>query len=224
VGSEKQSAKSLRPAKAKRIYEDNLVKILVPPGWEILKVGSPDDPLAANPPSGSQTFIPSPGHGVLLSKGGYTLTLAYATGHASPVLGGRFPEVFAIPWPPSDSWACGNCLRRTSVGASKGLKFFSLILDNRTAQAREFCGLAEDDIFTNRWFAGYFSTARGPWYFPSKGPECPEKAYTLTGAAKTPRELPDAGDPVLKRVISEAIGIVASIRYKRCPPAAYDSY
>ena len=97
--------------------------------------------------------------------------------------------------------------------------FFSLILDDPSPQAREYCGLPEDAIFVHRWFAAYFSTEAKQWYFQSKGPECTEKAYILTTNAKSPEQLPDAADPVLKRVINEAIAIVASIRYKRCPPA-----
>jgi len=206
-----------RPDARGSIYEDREIKVSVPWGWKILKVGSPDDPLVAHPPSVAQTFIPPPGRGLLLESRGYTLTLAY-TGHGSPILGGRFPEVFTIPWP-SDVWACGVSFRKNPVSSSGRLKFFSLILDNPTAQEREFCGLPEHALFANRWFAGYFSSVSGRWFFRSKGPDCPEKAYTLTTEAKTPSELPDASDSVLNRVIKEAIGIVASIRYKRCPPA-----
>lgn len=199
------------------IYEDEEVRVRIPQGWKILKVGSPDDPLVAHPPSVAGTFIPSPGKGILLGSRGYTLTLAYVTGHASPIAGGRFPEVFTIPWP-SDVWACGDSLRTSPLRSTGNLHFFSLLLDNPSREARELCGLPNVP-FVNRWFAGYFSPMQGQRYFPSIGPDCPEKAYTLTTKAKTPRELPDASDAVLKRVINEAIGIVASIHYKRCSPA-----
>jgi hypothetical protein len=202
---------------SKKIFEDDRVRILIPPGWKVLKVGSPDDPRAAHPPAVPQTFIPSPGHGLLLSSKGYTLTLAYATGHASPIIGGRFPEVFTIPWP-SDSWACGDGFQKIERRTGHEMRFVSLILDNPNAQIREFCGLPENAVFTHRWFAGYFTTADEGWFFPSEGDDCPEKAYTLTSNAKIPAELPHAGDPLLKQTIDEAIGIVASIRYKRCPP------
>lgn len=71
-----------------------------------------------------------------------------------------------------------------------------------------------------RWFAGYFTSAGLSWFFESAGDDsCGAKAYTLTSNAKTPRTLPKADDPVLKEVVRQAIGLVASIHYKRCPPA-----
>jgi hypothetical protein len=206
-----------------RVYEDEEVRILILAGWKVLKAGSPDDPLAAHPPAVSQTLIPSPGRGLLLSSMGYTLTLAYNTGHASPIKGGRFPEVFSIPWLEgvSDPWAFGDSLRKIHRRTGNEMRFINLILDNPSSQVRGFCGLPEDSVSANRWFAGYFTTANGGWFFQSEGAGCPEKAYTLTSSAKIPAELPDADDPILKRVISEAIDIVASIHYKRCPPAHF---
>jgi len=71
-----------------------------------------------------------------------------------------------------------------------------------------------------RWYAGSFSTAEGGWFFPSEGTGCGQKAYTLTSKAKTPEELPLPDHFDLRKTITEAIDIVNSIHYKRCPPTA----
>lgn len=71
-----------------------------------------------------------------------------------------------------------------------------------------------------RWFAGYFTTADGGWFFDSEGDSCGQKVYTLTSRAQTPEGLPSPDDPSLRKVIQEAIDIVDSIQYKRCPPGA----
>jgi hypothetical protein len=202
------------------IYEDAGVTILIPQGWRTLKVGSPDDPLSAHPPAVPQTFIPPPGRGLLLSSKGFTLTLAFNTGHASPIKGGRFPEIFRIPWleDVSDSWACGGYLREHPQPVSRTLLFVNMIVESLDSEAREKCEFPKDVPLEPHWFGGYFTTARGGYFFESDGPECMEKAYTLTSAAKTPLKLPHADDPTLQRIIGEAIDIVASIHYKRCPP------
>jgi len=70
-----------------------------------------------------------------------------------------------------------------------------------------------------RWFGGYFTTEDGGWFFESEGDACGEKAYTLTFEADSPDMLPVMGDSQLRRIIHEAIDIVDSIHYKRCPPA-----
>jgi hypothetical protein len=70
-----------------------------------------------------------------------------------------------------------------------------------------------------RWFAANFTSASGGWFFASDGSGCGDKVYTLTSKAKTPEELPDPNDPNLKKTIAEAIDIVDSIQYKRCPPS-----
>jgi hypothetical protein len=201
------------------IYEDAEVRILIPRDWRILKVGSPDDPLSAHPPAVPQTFIPTPGRGLLLSSKGFTLTLAF-TGHGSPIIGGRFTEIFHIPWLEEVSAAgtCAGYLRKRPQPVSRTLLFVNMAFEFLDSEAREKCEIPKDVLWDPHWFGGYFTTARGGYFFESDGPECMEKAYTLTSAAKTPLELPHADDPSLQKIIGEAIDIVASIHYKRCPP------
>jgi len=99
------------------------------------------------------------------------------------------------------------------------LLFFNMVFEGLDSETRKTCDIPKDLVFERRWFAGYFSTAKGMWLFDSDGADCAEKAYTLTSGAKAPANLPDVNDPVLKKIIGEAIDIVGSIHYKRCPPA-----
>jgi hypothetical protein len=215
-----QVEKTHAPIPSKKVFEDEEVRILVPPGWEVMKVGSPDDPLAAHPPAVAQTFIPSPGRGLLLSSRGYTLALAYETGHAGPIKGGRFTDLFSMPWisDASEMWACGDYLRRVPQPASRELLFVNLSFGHPDPEIREKCGIPENVHIDRHWFGGYFSTAGAPYFFNASGADCAMKAYTLTSDAKTPDEMPMADDPALRKIISEAIAIVTSVHYKRCPP------
>ena len=221
----------LHEGKAIGVYEDDEVRIRVPQRWIALKAGHPDDPLAPHPPAVPSTFIPPPGRGVLLSSKGYTLTLAYSTGHNSPILGGRFIDLFNIPWLAdlSDEWQCGDYLRKV-LRPADGLSFVSLTLDQPSAEIHRMCQIPENVVVRHRWFAGYFTTPDDPrdigakgnyarYFFKSEGPNCAEKAYTLTTDAKTPDALPDLNDPTLRKVTAEAIEIVTHIHYKRCAPA-----
>jgi hypothetical protein len=202
------------------LYEDGDVTVSIPSGWSIARTSRRvDDSAQPHPPAVPETFVPGSGDGVLLTTQGYTLSLAYRASHASGIAGGRFIEVFRIPWlaDVSDSWACSGYLRHISKGIHRGLTFFSLTFDNPGVEGRQACDIP-NAVVGHKWFAGYFSTAKGHWYFDSEGDGCPQKAYTLTSSSKTPTELPDIIDPMLKRVINEASEIVASIQYKRCLP------
>jgi hypothetical protein len=215
-----------------KVYEDNEVKIPIPSGWSVVVPES--RPISKGDyPSVAQIFAPAPGNGLFLSKRNYILILAYETGHASGVTGGRFIEVFQIPWidDPFEGVDCGSLLQRNPQPVNDTLKFINLILNPADPEVREKCkmlndlggrgddGRARDSFVGQKWFAGYFTTARGGWFFESDGIDCGQKSYILTSAAKTSYELPVADSPDLKNVLKEAIDIVASIRYKRCPPS-----
>ncbi len=215
------------------VYEGDEVRIPIPSGWS---VSVPDNHAISKTdyPAVAQTFAPAPGDGLFLTKNGYILTLAYNSGHASGITGGRFIEVLQIPWidDPFEGWDCGSLLQRRSQPVNRILLFTSLILDPAAPEVREKCAIptehgdgTNDDVTNSlvagkRWFAAYFTTVHYPgWFFESDGAGCAEKAYTLTSGAKAPGELPMVDNPDLKKIIKEAIGIVASIRYKRCPPS-----
>src|SRR2546423_1765812 len=214
---------SERSRNSPSVYEDRYVRIKIPEGWKIAETGfSEDDPRMPHRPGVPQTFMPTPGSGLLLTKMNYTLTIAYKTGHASPITGGRFIEVIRIPWLEeiSDSWGCSTYLRQIPQPMNKNLMFVNLGFDHPNSESRTQCQLPVDFAVGRRWLAGYFTTTLGAWYFESGGPGCPEKAYTLTSGAEKPFELPDPNDAVLRKIIHEAIGTVASILYKICPPEA----
>ena len=222
-------AKSIRP----NIYEDSEVKFPVPSGWS---VSVPDNHAISKKdyPATPQTFAPTPGSGIFLSKNGYTLTLAFESGHASGVTGGRLIEILQVPWidDPFEGVDCSSLLRRNKQPVNRTLVFINFILDPNDSEIREKCEIpndfggkasdegTKDHAVGQRWFAGQFTTTvHGGWFFESDGVDCGEKAYILTSAARTPIELPLANDLALKKVIQEAIGMVASIHYKRCPPS-----
>jgi hypothetical protein len=228
-----QEPKAHAPRSPLNVYEDDEVRIQIPSGWS---VSIPNNyPISKmDYPAVVQTFAPGPGNGLFLARDGYTLTLAFEAGHASGVTGGRFIEVFQIPWidDPFEGWGCSGFLRRNPQPVNRTLQFINLTLDPNSSEIREKCdipndfdGRASDEgtkghAVGQRWFAGQFTTTvHGGWFFESDGVGCGEKAYILTSAARTPIELPFANDPALKQVIQEAIGIVASIHYKRCPPS-----
>jgi len=186
-------------------YEDDYMNIQIPTTWKIanrkLEFG-PDE--------------------VQLIRNGFTLTLDNDAIHSGPTLGGRFIDAFGIPWLEGQDvtypWTCGGFFLQRAQPANQQLTFYNLIFPSLGSSAREMCGIPADLPIEGRWFGGYFSTGEGLWVFGAQSPECPDKAYTLTGPAKTPDKLPLADDPSLRKVIQEAIGIVTSIHHKRCPP------
>jgi hypothetical protein len=170
---------------------------------------------------------------IVLEKGGYVLGIAYHTDHASGIEGGRFIEIFNIPWPDIDDvWTCSLYLRGSVYPASRILTFTNLVIDSGEDEVRGNCGIRQDlgswkvkdgsRVFEGerRWFGGYFTTANGGWFFDSQGSGCGLKAYTLTYRANLPNQLPTPDDPQLNLVTEEAIDLVNSIHYKRCPPAS----
>jgi hypothetical protein len=201
------------PTTTSRIYEDDQFRIVVPPGWT---AGNLDRPGERYPTAGPS--IPYPGTGLVLTKQEYTLALAHSAGHASP--NGRFGEVLRMPWLPdvADEDACGRYLREVAEPVDRKLIFINLVFAIDDSVGLKTCKVQEDEA--SRWFAGYFTTAQGHWFFGSDGADCAEKVYSLTSGAMNPTELPDRDDPVLRKITGEAIDIVASIHYKRCHPAS----
>lgn len=205
-------------------FDNEDIRVAIPNGW--VRV-------TQNPPfSAGSTGIRS---GVLvIEKQGYFLTLAYQTSHASGAEGGRFIEAFSIPWlNTDDAWTCSLVLKEVSQPASRTLMFVNLTLNTGDSAVRSRCGLAkalavwkgegaEKKLYGDwRWVAGYFSTDLG--YFFNEGysseNSCQSKVYSLTTSATKPEQLPDPSDPKLKNMIQQAIDIVNSIHYKRCPPS-----
>ncbi len=210
-------------------YQDDQIELRIPRGWT--RVSGPPAGVPDHRFAWLNGGIVLAKRKLLLEKDGYILSLAYDTEHASGVDGGRFGEVFNIPWPSQED--VGNCslhLYGLPMPASRTLLFFSLIVDTGVQEADEACGISKELSYKTptgfvgerRWLAGYFTTAAGGWFFPSAGEKCGLKAYALTSNAKTPEEMPDQNDPKLRKTIQQAIDIVDSIRYKRCAPSGED--
>jgi len=217
--SETETAQE-RPTSPK-VFEDDEVKIPIPAGWMIARGDHPAVAIA-----GAKGEL-------LLSRNNYTLALAYDTEQVSGIIGGRFIEVLRIPWlDTGDAWDCSLLLGSYPQPASRTLMFINTFFPTGSPEVREKCGIKKAlSYWTNeggtkqivgeqRWFAGSFTTAEGGWFFQSDGTNCGQKAYTLTSKAKTPEELPLPDDADLRKTITEAIDIVNSIHYKRCPPTA----
>lgn len=220
----------LAHGKPTNIYEDAEIKLVIPPDWKIV----PDNEIVNNGRPGASlgNSIRQAKGKLLLENSGYTLGIAYNTTRPSGIVGGRFIEVFNIPWPDvDDAWTCSLYLGSYAQPASRVLIFTNLTVDSGDAKVRENCGIHKDFgrwIEKNgsrtfeaerRWFGGFFTTAGGGYFFDSSGDGCGEKAYTLTFQASMPDRLPVVAEPGLNRMIHEAIDIVDSIHYKRCPPA-----
>jgi len=203
------------------VYEDREVKVLIPAGWSILS---------------NQREKSSEGR-LLLEKTGYTLSLAYHASQASGIEGGRFIEVFNIPWPGlDDAWTCSGYLREAPWPASRHLIFINVIVETGDPKVRENCGIQKELGYWSekdghkeydgdrRWFGGYFTTESRGYFFGGNDDGCGLKAYTLTSQATTLERLPIAdipnqnNNPALEKIINQAIDIVNSIRYKQCKP------
>lgn len=199
-------------SKASNVFEDDEIRIVIPSGWKRVRL---EDRVGDFPLTG--VSIPSGENGVALAKQGYMLALKHNAGHSSPI--GRFEEVFRMPWLPdvADEAGCERYLGAYPHPVNRRLIFISLNFDIDNQEGLNACDFPRSGGPT-RWFAGYFSVAKGAVFFDSEGPACPEKVYSLTTRARTPTDLPRADDPVLKKIISEAIEIVSSVHYKRCPP------
>jgi hypothetical protein len=208
------------------VYEDDEIKLQIPAGWLI---ATGDHPAPTNA-EGSALSLAN--QKLTLLKNGYTLALDYQAEHASGIEGGRFLEVFNIPWLEDSAVAtsCSQYLRSIPQPASRTLMLMSLTFRTGDPNVRQICAIQknlghwsnqeERNVGEERWFGAYFTTATEGWFFPAVGAGCREKSYTLTSQAKTLEELPSADDPALKKTLAEAIDIVDSIHYKRCPPSA----
>jgi len=194
-----------------RVFEDDQVKVLIPPGWTISEGDS------ATPP-----FL-RVGRHLQLVKNGYTLSLAYDTQPQSGVTGDRFTQVFAIPWlapaqtapvAPAHTEGCAFSLRRNQQPASASLLFIGFLMDTADARVRVNCAIQTD--LGARWFAGFFTIQNGGYFLHSSGAGCSDKVYALSSQAKTADQLPASSDPALKAIIGEAGRIVNFIQYKRC--------
>jgi hypothetical protein len=228
------SPSPIRAGKQKipKVYEDSEIRVTIPAGWRIMSDSEVKNP-EQTPGLGN-----SAGGPLTLEKEGFILALAYHTGQASGVIGGRFIEAFSIPWLDTDAaWTCSGSLLKDPWPVSRRLIFMNLILDSGDEHVRELCGLEKDlgswvekngkkeyDYGERRWLGGYFTGAQGGFFFAGGDDKCGEKAYTLTSEAKVPEALPIAGDPsqnsnpLFEKMIQEAIDIVNSIHYKKCKP------
>jgi hypothetical protein len=213
-----------------QVFEDSEVRIAVPVGWRIV----PREEMLRNDGVSVSlgNSVSQPKGGLILERNGYTLSIAYDTDHASPVEGGRFLEVFNIPWPDVDDGSnCALYPGGDAQPASRVLVFRNITVDTSDLNVQKNCGIPEslghctaDGCMPylngeRRWFGGFFTTAAGGLFFNSLGDECGQKAYTLTTKAKTADHLPVPADPKLEKVIQQAIDIVDSIHYKRCAPS-----
>jgi len=221
--AESRKHDSITAKNSPKIYEDHEIKVRIPPGWRILSDAEIKGTKSADSLGNSVSQV---GSKLILQKNAYVLGLAYNTGHASGVEGGRFIEIFNIPWSGvDDAWDCSLYLSEKPQPASRALMFTNVIVDPNKAGIGEHCGIkidsrawGDENGAIRRWFGGYFETAEGGYFFDSQGEGCGEKAFTFTFQENRPDQLPNFNDRVLKKMIQEAIDIVDSIQYKRCAP------
>ena len=168
-----------------KIYEDREIKVRIPSGWRILSDSEVKDTGSADSLGNSV----SQGEGkLILRKNAYILGLAYNTGHASGIEGGRFIEIFNIPWPGADdAWDCSLYLSEYPQPASRVLMFTNVVANPNKAGIGEHCGVkidsrawGDENGAIRRWFGGYFTTAEGGYFFDLPGKGCGGKAYTFT--------------------------------------------
>ncbi len=233
IVSSAQTAKGAASELSKpRMFKDDEVRIPIPAGWKRTYQFSPS---THNSFQGFENDKPHtfPITGtLLLEKDGYTLTLAYATGQASGIMGGRSIEVFNIPWsiePPGDLWSCADSFEHVPQPASRTLLFENLIVDTTQPHIREDCAVADltnpapnaagvRSTGAQRWFGGYFTTFGGYFFGEWPGDDhLYERSYCLTTSAKTINDLPMQDNAHLAEIIQQAIDIVDSITYKKHP-------
>jgi hypothetical protein len=229
------AGRSLEP---QSFFENVELKLQIPPGWSIAIPDYDSRSKAEFPPMTSSIALTGldPRSGLVLTKRAYTLVLAYETGHASGISGGRFAEILRIPWlDDGEDGACTDKFQVRNQPVDRTLTFTNLILEQGDPTVLNECGFPDklagkqrggrrkNSAVRNRWFAGFFGTATPGWFIESNNEYCADKAYFMVSAATDPNQLPFVDDPKLKKIIDEAIEIVASIRYKRCPPASEQS-
>jgi len=229
--AEAKPAQASKPGvggKSAKAYEDAQIKVAIPDGWRVVPDAEVVKPTKVSVSLGNSV---SGGQGIFLEKNGYTLAIACNTGHASGIEGGRFIEIFNIPWPEvEDVSSCSGYFGRSVQPVNRTLTFTNLIVDTGDPRLQENCGIHGAGHWTEkdgvksfegerRWFGGFFTTVDGGYFFDSGDEGCGLKAYTFTSQASTPDQLPVVDDPALKKMVQEAIDIVDSIHYKRCAPA-----
>jgi hypothetical protein len=203
-----------------RVFEDDEIRLLIPTGWVTSRGEHPVFPYGTA----------NHDHTLVLAKGTYVLALEYDTSHASGVDGGRFFEALDIPWMPDYDQAvlCFGTFAHFPQPASRALMFVNFALDTSDPKVRETCAIqgnpgtvdrqGSEGGQTLRWFAGYFTDAAQRLFLDSPGMVCRSKLYVLSVNANTPDQFPLWSDARLGKIIDEAIDIVDSIHYKRCPP------
>jgi hypothetical protein len=214
------------------VYEDDEVRITIPPGWHRATGKYPSlEPYLANGEVVVGNSVFQANGRLLLQKEGYTLALAYRTQHASGVEGGRFIEAFHIPWlnPDQAGVSCSSALTYVAQPASRTLLFQNILISTDVPDVRTKCGIPNNlgewvgdglkkrFIGERRWYAGYFTSFKG-YFFDESSEPCGPKLYSLTSAAKIPSQLPTVEDSQREQIVQQAIDIVDSIQYKRCAP------
>ncbi len=118
------------------IYENDEIKAVIPATWK------------ASAAKGA----------LLLTKEGYVLRIACNTQQTRGIMGGRFIEVFSVPWlDTDDGGTCSMYVSEVPQPASRALLFINMILQTGDSNVSEHCGIRKD--LGRRWFAGYLSTA-----------------------------------------------------------------
>lgn len=200
-----------------RVYDDDQIAIKIPAGWNVIDTQVRIKASADAFPALTGYAVPiTSKSGLVLEKRGYLLALVHSAG-STRVPGGSFSEVLRIPWLPelSQEETCSVFMRKYPQPVNRRLIFINLVLVIADKTAENACAI--HDNRARRWFLGYFTTA-GSLSFSSICENCSEKIFTLSTIIKSPAELPDLDDHLFRTIRDEAVGIVDSIRYKRCPP------
>jgi hypothetical protein len=158
------------------VYEDDEVRITIPPSWSHATGNYPSiEPYRVDGTVVLGNSVSQAPAKLFLQKGGYTLALAYRTGHASGVEGGRFIEAFNIPWlKPDQAWGpCSGVLAYIPQAASRTLLFQNIVFETGSSKVRAQCGLPKQMgesigeglrrrfIGERRWYGGYFTDHAG---------------------------------------------------------------
>jgi hypothetical protein len=205
-------------------YRDDKIEVEAPTNWTIS--------IETETTRGSQqlTFA----KGAILRKGKYILRLCSSCGQVSGALGGRFSEISSMvqPWYRDEEQGlqCGKQeISKTSSLLDRVDFWYTRDPAHPTNPAIGDCH--EPATSATVWYGSYFTQLCSEAFTEQDGcggyfltgltsqnyAGLSEMAFALTYDTTNPNQLPHKADPQLTRILQEASGIVASVRYRGKP-------
>lgn len=192
-----QQQSGTQKEKQNAVYENQYMKVVLPPGWTAKKSGR--IPTAVN-----------------ITKGNYILYISTQASQASGVEGGRFDEI-AMGAPSADAvvtqYPTPPCGKAESSPASDGHTRIDLYVNKADSKSQDWCNAPLSGATV--WYFSYITDAAGGYfnyYVPGQNRGL---VVTMAYRSKDVNRLPLKGSTKLNSMLSEMTSIVSSLTIKQ---------